>query len=582
MGLDIKQIKEEVQERRKRSVIAQAIAHQNRVKFHTQIELSSNISQPATDFITMVSGLLPEDKLHMFKLLFRYPVKTNEVTGTIFNQFYRIFSGKNPAFYYQFINSEYAEDWEYYRHTILNEPEIWKQKGWRYFQTEFNSIMVVDMPVEADDSDRFLRPYFYWITLDRVITYDSNEDGTLNWIIYGKDDSSIIVIDDERYRVFEKDKDGGVGPLIVDNPHDIGYCPARFFWSDSLNILKPDIKESPITKVLEDLDWYLFYYISKKHLDLYGSYPIYSGYEGSCDFSREWKDGSGNVHSEYCDKGFLRDRDNGNYVLSEGGALCRCPLCSGKRIAGPGSWVEIPIPQEGQPDLRNPVQMLTVDSASLQYNVDELLRKRKSIIATCVGTGAEDDINHQAINEEQVSAFFQTRTTILQRIKKGFEDAQKFIDLTVARLRYGSENIVSFNINYGTEFFDINPQKARQDYKLAKESGASEAELDALQDKIIESEYRNNPVLKQRMMLLADLEPYRHLSIDEVVDKFEKQIISREDMLMKINFSTFVKRFERENINVNEFGLALPYYERIEKIKERFKTYVKELENNTN
>ena len=75
---------------------------------------------------------------------------------------------------------------------------------------------------------------------------------------------------------------------------------------------------------------------------------------------------------------FLRDRDN-NYLLTDAGSLQRCPRCGNRRIAGAGSFVEIPIPSSGDgggsvPDLRSPVQMLTVDSASLSFNVEEAQR----------------------------------------------------------------------------------------------------------------------------------------------------------------------------------------------------------------
>ncbi|MEE1283954.1 MAG: hypothetical protein UHK54_03770, partial [Acutalibacteraceae bacterium] len=50
-----------------------------------------------------------------------------------------------------------------------------------------------------------------------------------------------------------------------------------------------------------------------------------------------------------------------------GTKVVRCPKCGNKRIVGAGSFVEIPVPNadENQPDLRNPVQLLTVDRNAL-------------------------------------------------------------------------------------------------------------------------------------------------------------------------------------------------------------------------
>lgn len=118
----------------------------------------------------------------------------------------------------------------------------------------------------------------------------------MDWIIFRQPDKRIAVIDDERYRVFAEDG-GNIGELLVDNPHDLRYCPARFFWNEPMNLREPDVKQSPLTKELEALDWFLFFHISKRHLDMYGAYPIYSGYEQSCDFTNA-------ENGDYCDGGF--------------------------------------------------------------------------------------------------------------------------------------------------------------------------------------------------------------------------------------------------------------------------------------
>ena len=270
----------------------------------------------------------------------------------------------------------------------------------------------------------------------------------------------------------------------------------------------------------------------------------------------------------------MKDKQ-GHYKLDASGILMRCPKCGDKRIAGVGSFVEIPVPDgDKQPDLRNPVQMLTVDRNSLDYNVSEEERLRTDIITAVVGTN-EEITTRDALNEQQIQANFESQSTILNRVKKGFEEAQQFVDETICRLRYGSD-FVSAKINLGTEFYLFDVEKLRERYKIAKETGASESELDMLQNRILETEYRNDPTQMQRMLILADLEPYRHMTRDEVINLFDKNLISRDELLVKLNFSTFVKRFERENANILEFGTQIPYTEKINKITKRFKEYASE------
>ena len=538
--------------------------HQNRIRFHAQTELSASLAQPTADFLAFVSNLIPHDKFKLFKEMFRYPLKTNEVTGICFDKLSRVFDGRNPAFEYDFASPEDRDDWEDYRRSRLNEPEIWHTEGWERFKTDINSVLVVDLP-EHQDGER-PEPYFYWLPIDCVLDWDGHGDD-LDHIVFTTDhDKRIAVIDDTSYRIYTRDAGRNIGSLVSEHPHGLGFCPARFFWQDAISLRDPYIKQSVLTKELESLDWYLFFHISKRHLDLYGSYPIYSGYEQSCDFSNA-------ENGDYCDGGYLKNKQ-GYYKLDTAGLPCMCPKCGDKRIAGVGSFVEVPIPVEGQPDLRNPVQMLSVDRSSLDYNVTEEERLKDDIIASVVGM-QEEQMSTQAVNESQVRATFESQSTILNRVKKGFEAAQKFVDDTICRLRYGASFSGSV-INYGTEFFIYSASELRERYKTAKESGASESELDALQNQIIETEYRTNPAKRHRLMLLSELEPYRHLTRDEMLTLYREGVVTSDELRLKLNFMALIRRFERENTNILEFGSAIPYERKIEIIKATLDGYAKE------
>lgn len=564
MALSYDDIRKRLRENRRGATVSKAVRHQNRIRFHAQTELSASLAQPTADFLAFVSNLIPHDKFKLFKEMFRYPLKTNEVTGICFDKLSRVFDGRNPAFEYDFASPEDRDDWEDYRRSRLHEPEIWHKEGWEHFKTDINSVLVVDLP-EHQDGER-PEPYFYWLPIDCVLDWDGHGDD-LDHIVFTTDhDKRIAVIDDTSYRIYTRDAGRNIGSLVSEHPHGLGFCPARFFWQDAISLRDPYIKQSVLTKELESLDWYLFFHISKRHLDLYGSYPIYSGYEQSCDFSN-------GENGDYCDGGYLKNKQ-GYYKLDTAGLPCRCPKCGDKRIAGVGSFVEVPIPVEGQPDLRNPVQMLSVDRSSLDYNVTEEERLKDDIIASVVGM-QEEQMSTQAVNESQVRATFESQSTILNRVKKGFEAAQKFVDDTICRLRYGA-SFSSSVINYGTEFFIYSASELRERYKTAKESGASESELDALQNQIIETEYRTNPAKRHRLMLLSELEPYRHLTRDEMLTLYREGVVTSDELRLKLNFMALIRRFERENTNILDFGSAIPYERKIEIIKATLDGYAKE------
>lgn len=563
MGLSVESVRKASKERNNSAVVRRAITHQNRLKFHCELSLFRGARQPESDFLAFVHNILPHDKYKMFNELFRMPCPSTEVTSVCFDRLSRIFDGRNPAFNYQFSSTEERDDWEWYRQERLNEQEVWHTTAWNFFKTEINCVMVVDLPEEQDREDVRPCPYFHFLPIDRVIAFDADPvTGDFRYIIFRDHDERIVEIDDEFYRVFVA-KGEQLQGLKAEHKHGLGYCPARFFWQDAISLRDPFIKESPITKELSSLDWWLFYHISKQHLDLYGSYPIYSGYEQNCDYTNE-------ENGDYCDGGFLKNRQ-GVYLHDSAGELMPCPKCGKKRIIGAGSFVEIPVPVEGQPDLRNPVQMLSVDRSSLDYNVSEEERLRLNIIRSVCGQD-ESIQGNEALNEQQVRANFESQSTILNRVKKGFEQAQEWVDSTICRLRYG-QDFVSASVNYGTEFFLLSPTEMREKYKAAKEAGMSESELDALHQQIIESEYRNDPTQMQRMLTLADLEPYRHLTRSEVYQLYKDGVVDAVTFKVKMDFSNLIRRFERENANVTEFGTAIPYSQKINIINQKLKDY---------
>ena len=79
----------------------------------------------------------------------------------------------------------------------------------------------------------------------------------------------------------------------------------------------------------------------------------------------------------------------------------------------------------------------------------------------------------------------------------------------------------------------------------------------------------------QRVQLLKQLEPYPHKTLEEVLNLYEKALINANLVKLKINFTTLVERFERENINIISFGSALPLRDKVKLITEKLLEYVK-------
>lgn len=569
MALELNQIKQILQKPTKRQTIQKAVNMQRRLRFHTETNIAvSDINQPTTIFLDWVKHLLPKDKFNIFLQLFKLPLPTPAVVEDVYRELERVFYSRNSSSSYQFTDSELAEDWFQYRKSNLNEPEVWKTTAWKRMQVSPNSILVVDLPLVQTSTRP--EPYFYWLEIDSVIDYElfKQDENLFNWLIFNQPEHRIAVFDDTSIRVYQLNEKNEIQSLVSEAQHDLGYCPARFFWSTQLNEKNKDLKKNPITKELSNLDWYLFFSISKQHLDLYAPYPIYSAYEADCNFENS-------ETGDYCDGGFLRNA-KGEYKILNDGTVEKCPCCSEKRIAGPGSFLEVPIPNqsEGVADMRNPVQITTIDKDSLDYNVNECARLKNEIVISVVGSGGTVS-EKEAINETQVTANFESKTSVLNALKTNFELAQKFVEDTVCKLRYGGA-FISSSVNWGTEFYVFTVTELYSKYKQAKENGASNSELDAISQQILEVEYRNNPLVLQRMLILKQLEPYPHKTLDEVLKLYEKELLNENLVKLKINFSTLVEKFERENINIIEFASNKPMREKIDIINKKLLEYVTE------
>lgn len=568
--LEITDIKERVLNPRKKAEISQANNHEERIRFHSETALSAQeAGRAATVFLSYVEALIPFDKFQIFKGLFKYPIKTINVTGQAYEALQKIFDGRNPVYRDEFLSADEKADWKDYRTKALKSPHIWRTRGFDAMKTAINSVLIVDLPTQQTGS--LPEPYFYWLPISRVVDYDEN-DGTITAIIFTQADGSYAVFDDTFLRVFES-KDKQIGALRSEVRHELGYCPARFFWETPLSFRRPDLKRSPISDSLADLDWLLFFMTSKQHLDLYAPYPIYSGFEQDCDYTTGPGETEGGERL-HCYRGYLRN-ERDEYTIGLGGGLRECPICSKKRIAGVGSFVEIPppSPENDKADLRNPVQITTIDRQSLDYNVSEVERLEARFLLAVTGYEGEL-LRNQALNEKQVGASFESRTNILWGIKKNFEAAQEWVDGTVCRLRYNTFQGVS--ISYGTDFYLETADSLLTEYLDAKEKKADSTTLDSLQDQYFETKFRNNPDQLARENVIKNLDPFRHLDPEQVLNLYDKGLIEYEDFFLKTNFSTLLLRFERENGSLLEFGTNKEFPDRVAAIREALLSYIEE------
>lgn len=555
------EIKERLKKPTKKLEIDRAVSQQRKLCLHCKTTLNRHETEGLNSFLNWVKTLIPFDKYVTFEKLLLFPVKTVSTTETIFEALEKVFDGRNPVFDYNFTSSDYLEDWKEFS---KKDKDFWKTKAFEAMKTAINSIMIVDLPREQIGQQP--EPYIYLLDISNVLDLElDNEE--IQDIIFEQPGDTIAYFSSTHLQVFDY-TDQKVGQELNNIAHDLGYCPAKFFWSTNIDE-KGIVKKQPLSNFLALLDWLLFFAVSKDHLNLYAPYPIMSAYEdNNCSYIND-------ETGVYCKDGWLLKQD-GSYLIDRGLTKpVKCPVCNKSKLAGAGSFIKVPVPQAANDfkDLRNPVSILQIDRDSLDYNVSETERLKKELYKGVVGIGGEIN-KDQAINEKQIMGAFESRKQALFKIKKNFETAQKWADSTRCRLRYGT-NFIDCSISYGTDFYLFTPSELLEMYTEARKEQLDPAILDNLLNEYYQVKYRNNIDEGKRVILFNHLDPFRHSTKSEVSAMYAAGQIEYNDYFLKINFSTLVKRFERENGNIILFGIELEdFNRRIEIINEALRGYI--------
>ena len=565
MALERNQVQELLEKKPKKSLLERASDHESRLKLHSETSLlKPNGSVAYSDLMGWVQSYLTKDKFRRFNQLLRTPFVSLEITQDIYTELARIFDGQNPFYNYEFKNPDLSQDFQEYLNTVIKDKSFFRTKGFDALKYAINSVLVVDLPQEQEGSRP--APFYYFIDVSTVIDVKTDSNGTIQSIIFKKNKHQICVYDSESYRVFNVEGNIIVGEAVVDSAHDLGYCPASFFWDKDLKEGNNIEKKSPLTDVLGRLDKYLVEDTFKEYADLYSTFPIITSYEEICSF----KD---------CDGGFVSEKfyEMIGEERVENSRQTKCPECSGRDELGPGSIFEVPAPQtRDDVDLgSNSVNIVSPDTKSLEYIRAKLIEYASIIKSTVIGTDTKI-INDQAINEIQVMGTFESRRNVLINVKESFEKIQKFGNDTIARLRYGSEQFLSSVVFYGDEFYLKSIDQLMGEYEKAKLNGEPDEEIDLIYRQIIMSKYKGNDDRIQRSWILLNLNPEPHKTVEQSRELKQDGSLSQVDFVIKSRFNNFVMRFEREQSNILDFGRELTFEDKISKIYEEFEKYANE------
>jgi len=535
--------------------------HEEKIRFHTCTEPSTS---SVNEFLRWVKPLIDRSKFSVFNHLLREPFPSVSLVDEINETLKKVFEGIDPSFTYEFINEDYEKDGKDYIKGVC-DFNFFRNESWSVMKEAINSVMIVDMPQEQNTP--LPMPYFYFMRADYLFDFGEN-GGNIEYVMFHPDDDKTLmnVYDDKYYRQFNLNDKMQIDGIVIESEHGLGRCPAAFFWTDFLSNEKKYLKKSPISNKISDLDWLLFYANSKRHLELYASYPIYWGFTQDCDYIE------GDVE---CHDGYLRYTDTKNYLWNNT-ELAECPKCKRAKLAGAGSYYEVDPPGDYNDgaNLREPIGIVKVDHRSLEFNVSEVDNIASKIYSSVVGS-AFDAVDKMSINEMQVMSLFESRKAVLQSLKLNFEKAQKWATDTICKLRYG-DYYVSCTINYGSDWFLATENELLNIYEKGKKEQFSPVVLDYLEDLYYKTKFKDKQDQYDRIKMLNALLPVRHATKSDVIEMYKNNVITYDNFYLQMNFSKIINKFELEYGNILVFNIGGSFDERVKIISDILKNYIED------
>jgi len=502
----------------------------------------------------VINNLVDKLTVEKFNAITKYtttPLSIVPVSLSMMDDIYKVFEGRNASFSVDYPH-ERIQEASSAMLDLLNVRNWIEDKGKVVLKCAPNTVVVVDKDDQGD-------PKLIAVPNDKIIGYETNKHGDFTVFAFihstgtdehGKPWRKYAVYDANSYRVVYEDSQGNMQE-VVDAPHNLGYCPARFFYDNPLvneHLFNRSIPLAPVRGVMKQwnqINLYEFYQ------DNFAAFQILEYPDAPC---MDCVDGKIYHEADIGEEGeVLRDAYN-----------TECQTCANKTMMGPGTTLGIiPSTDSTEVDSRNIIRFIEPGIESLKYTGEKQAGRENFIKINTVGYNSA--LSKEAMNESQVMAIVESRKKPLLTIASHLNALYVWITQTAVKVTYNVD--VTVHANFGTEFFILSEKDILFLIQEAKKAGVQSTEIQQLNRQLIETKYKTSPHLVQKMLINADVEPNAYDTQEEARSKFSEGMITREDYYIKSNFTDLIGRFTRENGSVVMFGKEMPYDRKIESIK---------------
>ncbi len=480
-----------------------------------------------------------------------------ELCQTIFNDLFRVFDSENQNIQRNFKDDKIKDT----ALSIISKTHEWyKTELWEAQKTQFNSIVIVDLPIIQ--SGEYPEPYPIIIDISDVKYISFNKDKEISEIIFVEKKDKLKFYhyySDAFYIVCNEQEE-----ITQESSHDLGYCPAKFIRNRYLRGSDLVLRDGLLMSVREHLFWFVFKTIESRKADLLYLNPDKQMPKNSCGYD---------VENQKCSGGKLVDKNKQPLLSSDGKSHLLCPVCGETQFNSGGAGNSILIDlnsmavKEGKVDpSKEFVKYITpsTEGVEIQYKrINELYEHITK--AVC---GVEQVKTREAINELQIQASFENKEIILKNLSHDLSETISWIEKTQLKLIAGNK-FLSNTYDLGTIFYLYTVD----DLYLRREKASNTLEKSSIDEQIIDIKYHNNQDKKEREKLLYKILPYNTISDTEFYELLDKGIFDEDLKYIRINFLMLINKLE------NEYGNILNLYQesnaknKIEQIKDILLTY---------
>ena len=543
-------------------LVQMGLNYESRIKIFTEPLFYNELKTEHgwKDLNGIMANQLHPDKIERTKSYFTYPLPISNISSDILGDLYKVFDARNANFDVYFTNKR-AEIVGIEALEKVNVRNYIEYTGKKVLQACPNTIVVVDKDEKGN-------PYIVTVTNEDLKGIEFSNCGkyiksisflhSVGQLESGKDYENIAYYDDTHYRVVQKVDN--TYTLIVDEPHNLDYCPAIFFFANTINSKNKFNRYNPFAPVISNLAEWTLKDVYLKYAQMYGTYPVVEMAKPSCEDDR-------------CSNGIIEVETADGYISQSD-----CPTCSASKMIGAGTVIQVDAAMlQDEKDVSGMFRFIAPPIENIRFE-EEKQAQRAALIKKNI-TGVNYVMEKEAVNEGQVASLMEDRRKPLLYIANQLNKLHKWIVKTVCK-SIGID--VQVHANYGTEWFLLTEEQIQKLFKDAKDAGMPESELDEIYKLLVETKYKGNPEVVEKLIIENNLNPAPYSSVSECYDKYNAGVMSRDNLAIKANFTALIKRFERENMSLVMFGKdaiiqgRMTFAQKIESIYNELLKYVQD------